>query len=162
MLDQLLVASRAGDEDRSQSLQYALLAATSVEGARAFFDLLLGVGHYAGNTDALPEDVRSAARKALRLAPDQESIGNLAAQYYLDPQVNGHEEALWELFDGVSNPSMLSALAVKAYQDGSPENAGQFLDRLGQTGDQGTVRAFVQAASQEPALLNAVGERLYA
>lgn len=162
VLDHILAARRAGDTGLAETLQYSLAAPTSVEGARALFDLLLGTGRYAGNTTALPEDLRATVRKAIRLAPDQEAIGDLAAQYYLDPQIGQRHEALLELFDGVAQPAMLSTLAVRAYQAGSPENAGQFLDRLAQSGDPGVVRAFVQAASQEPALLNTAAEKLYA
>lgn len=162
VVDQILAARRVGDTGLAETLQYSLAAPTSVEGARALFDLLLGTGRYAGNTTALPEDLRATVRKAIRLAPDQEAIGDLAAQYYLDSQVSGRNEALLELFDGIAQPTMLSALAVRAYQAGSPENAGQFLDRLAQSGDPGVVRALVQAASQEPALLNTAAEKLFA
>lgn len=162
VVDQILAARQSGDTSLAETLLYSLVAPTSVEGARALFDLLLGTGRYAGNTTDLPEDLRATVRKAIRLAPDQEAVGDLAAQYYLDPQISWRNEALLELFDGVAQPAMLSSLAVRAYQAGSPENAGHFLDRLVQSGDPGVVRAFVQAASQEPALLSAAAEKLYA
>lgn len=162
VVDQILAAKVAGDTSAAETLQYSLATPTSVEGARALLDLLLGTGRYAGNTTALPENLRETVRKAIRLAPDQEAIGDLAAQYYLDQQISGRNEALLELFEGIAQPTMLSALAVRAYQAGSPENAGQFLDRLAQNGDPGVVRALVQAASQEPALRNAAAEKLFA
>lgn len=125
-------------------------------------DLLLGTGRYAGNRGELPEEFRDAARKALRNALDREAIGNLAAALYLDPQLSGNNAALSELFDGVAHPNMLSSLAVRAYQGGSPENANQFLDRLVNVGDQGVVQAMLQAGTTEPRLFQAAAEWLYA
>ncbi len=162
VLDQVLKASSAGDSNFVGTLKKSLQSPTSLAGAEAMFDLLLGSGRYAAWRDALPEDLRATLRNAIRIAPDQEEIGNFAAGLYLASQANGHNAALWELYDGLAHPNMLSTLAVKAFQDGSPQNAVQFLDRLGQNGDQGTVQAFVQASSQEPALLKDTAERLYA
>jgi hypothetical protein len=162
VLDQAFAARSAGDSSLASTLLYSLEAPTTVEGAQVLFDLLLSTGRYSTSSDPLPEEFRSSVRKALRNAPDREAIGDLAARLYLDPQISGRSEALLELFNGVSHPSMLAALAVQAYQQGSQENALQFLDRLGQVGDQATVQAMVQAASREPALLNAASERLYA
>jgi hypothetical protein len=162
VLDQILSAQKSGDSGLAETLKYSLAAPTGVEGVQAMFDLLLGTGRYAGDAIAVPEDLRSTVRKAIRLAANQEAIGNVAAQYYLNLQVSGRNDALLELFDGVAHPSMLSALAVKAYQAGSAENAIQFLDHLAQSGDPGAVRAFMQTVSHEPALLNDAAEQLYA
>ena len=161
VLDQARAAQAAGDSSLASTLLYSLEAPTTVEGAKVLFDLLLGTGRYADNRETLPEAFRSAARKALRNAPDREGIGNLAARLYLDPQISGRNEALVELFGGVSHPNMLSSLAVQAYQAGAPESATQFLNQLGQVSEQGTVQAMVEVASREPALLNDAAERLY-
>jgi hypothetical protein len=161
VLDRVLAAQQAGDPVLTQELQYSLAAPTSVEGAKVLFEFLLGTGHYAGRTEPLPEGVRSAARKAIWLAPDQEGIGNLAADFYLDPQQSGRTDNLGELFNGVSHPSMLSALAVRAYQGGSPEEATRFLERLAQVDSQGAVSAFVRAAKQEGQLLNQAAAQVY-
>lgn len=143
VLDQILAAYRAGDETRASALLPALEAPTTTAGMQALFDFLLGRGQYAQVQDR-PEELVNAARKALRLAPDREAVGNLAASLYLDPQVMANTGALWELFDGVSHPVMLAKLATRAYQEGLSDNAGQFLARLGESDDQGTVQALVE------------------
>lgn len=162
VLDQVLAAQRAGDSSAASTLLYSLDSPTTTEGAQVLFDLLLGTGRYAENQAALPGEFRDAARKALRNAPDREGIGNLAAQLYLDPEISGRNEAVSELLDGVALPSMLSSLAIRSYQEGAPENAVQFLDRITRVDDQGAVQALVQAGSTESRLFNAAAERLYA
>lgn len=162
VLEQALAAERSGDSTAFSTLVSSFDSPTTAEGAQVLFDLLLGRGSYAGNFGALPEEIRDAARKALRNAPDREAVGNLAATLYLDPQVSGNNAALSELFEGIAHPNMLSALAVRAYQGGSPENANQFLDRLAGVPDQGAVQAMLQAGATEPRLFQAAAERLYA
>lgn len=130
VLDQALAAERSGDQKLASALISSLESLSTAEGARPVLDLLLGIGRYEGDPRQLPEDFREAARKALRSAPDQEGIGNLAAALYLDPRVVTNENALLELFDGLALPGMLSRLAVESFQAGSPEVAEQFLDRI--------------------------------
>jgi hypothetical protein len=160
VLDQLLAAYNVGDTDRANSLLAALEAPTTPDGVRAMFDMLLGRGVYAQTQGTLPAEVVSAIRKSLRAAPDRETVGKLAAELYLDPQVMTNSEAMREL-DEVSHPVMLAQLAGRAYQENLPENAAQFLDRLGQSDDQGTVQAIVQMVPNQSVPLDDVGMALY-
>jgi len=160
VLDQLLTAHNAGDTDRANLLLAALEAPTTTAGMRALFDVLLGHGSYAQTRGTLPTEVASAIRKALRAAPDRETVGQIAAELYLDPQVATNSRAMWEL-DEVSHPVMLAQLAGRAYQENLPENAAEFLDRLGQSGDQGAVQAMVQMVPNQSVPLDDVGMALY-
>jgi hypothetical protein len=161
VLDRILMANSADDADLASSLARSLRPPTSTDSVEVFLDLLLGNGRYAAYRGQLPDQLRSALREAIRAAPDRQGIGKLAAQIYVDLEASGREEAAVELFYDVAHPVMLSTLAVKAYQNGLPQDAAQFLDRLGEVGDQGTVQAFVEAAAQEPALFKDAAERLY-
>lgn len=144
VLDQIMAAYRAGDETRASSLLPALESPTTTAGMQALFDFLLGRGQYAQVAQDRPEELVNASRKALRLASDREAVGSLAASLYLNPEVMANDDAMWELFDGVSHPIMLAQLASRAYQEDLPDNAAQFLERLGETDDQGTVQALVE------------------
>lgn len=161
VLDGLLAAVRADDSDRIDWLMSAMVAPTTTDGIHVLFDLLLGRGAYAQSAELLPPEVLAAARKALLMAPDREAVGNWAAQLYLDPEVMANTEAMWELFDGVSHPVMLAQLAARAYEENLPENASQFLARLGESGGQGVVPALVQMASGAAVPLDDAAAVLY-
>ena len=161
VLDGLLAAVRADDSDRIDWLMSAMVAPTTTEGIHVLFDLLLGRGAYAQSPEALPPEVLAAARKALLMAPDREAVGHWAAQLYLDPEVMADAEAMWELFDGVSHPVMLAQLAARAYEENLPDNASQFLARLGESGGQGVVPAIVQMASGPAVPLDDAAAVLY-
>lgn len=162
VLNQALAAHQAGNPNLASTLLNSLDAPTTPEGAQVLFDLLLGRGNYASIRSGLSDEFVNAARKALRNAPNREAIGSLAAQLYLNPQILANNTALSELFDGIALPGMYSALAVRATQMGSTDNATQFLDRLAQVDDQGVVHAMIQAGNTEPRLFQAAAERLYA
>lgn len=161
VLDGLLAAVRADDSDRIDWLMSAMVAPTTTDGIHVLFDLLLGRGAYAQSAELLPPEVLAGARKALLMAPDREAVGNWAAQLYLDPEVMANTEAMWELFDGVSHPVMLAQLAARAYEENLPENASQFLARLGESGGQGVVPALVQMASGAAVPLDDAAAVLY-
>lgn len=160
VLDQLLAADNAGDTERVDLLLAALEAPTTTAGMWALFDLLLGRGGYAQAQGSLPAEVASGIRKSLRAAPDRETVGKLAAELYLDPQVMTNSEAMWEL-DEVSSPVMLAELAGRAYKENRAENAAELLDRLGQSDDQGVVQAIVQMVPNQSVPLDDVGMALY-
>jgi hypothetical protein len=160
VLDQLLTAHNAGDTDRANLLLAALEAPTTTAGMRALFDVLVGRGSYAETRGTLPTEVASAIRKDLRAAPDRETVGQIAAELYLDPQVATNSQAMWEL-DEVSHPVMLAQLAGRAYEENLPETAAEFLDRLGQSDDQGAVQAMVQMVPNQSVPLDDVGMALY-
>jgi hypothetical protein len=161
VLDQVLVIYNAGDVDFANSLLAALEAPTTPAGIRVMFDVLLGRGVDTRTQGGLPAEVVSAIRKALRAAGDREAVGTLAAELYLDPHGVTNEEAMWELFDGVAHPVMLAQLAGRAYQENLPENAADFLDRLGQSPDQGAVQAIVQMVPNQAVPLNDVAMALF-
>jgi hypothetical protein len=161
VLGQLLAAYRSGDKDRANTLLASLEAPTSAAGTRAIFDFLLGQGNFAHSQEVLPQEAVSAARKALLAAPDREAVGNLAARLYLDPQTMTNNVAMWELFDGVSHPLMLAQLAAHAYQENLPDNAAQFLDRLGASDDQSVVQALVQMVPNPSVPLDNAAMALY-
>jgi hypothetical protein len=161
VLGQLLVAYRSGDSDRANTLLAALEAPTTAEGMKVLFDFLLGRGNFARTQETLPAEAVAATRKALLAAPDRAAVGNLAASLYLDPSVMSNNVAMWELFDGVSHPLMLAHLATRAYQENLPENAGQFLDRLGKSDDQSAVQAVVQMVPNQAVPLNDAAMALY-
>ncbi|RPJ22350.1 MAG: hypothetical protein EHM35_18320, partial [Planctomycetaceae bacterium] len=159
VLDQALAAEQAGNSGLVSRLLSSLQWPASAEGAQTLLELLLG--QRPGVQGPLPEQFNLAVRRALREAPDRAAVGNLAAQLYLEAESSGNQAAMTELLNGVGLPSMMSALAVRAYGSGSLENATQFLDRLAQLDDQGAVEALVQAGGTEPHLFNAAAERLY-
>ena len=161
VLDELLSAVRSGDSDRTDLLMAAMVAPTTTEGMHLLFDLLLRRGAYAQATEGLPPEVLAAARKALFMAPDREAVGDWAAQLYLDPEVMVDVEAMWELFDGVSHPTMLARLAARAYEENLPENALPFLTRLGESAGQGVVSAVIQMASLPAVPLDDAATVLY-
>ena len=161
VLDELIEASRAHDAHRSDQLVAALEAPTKAGGLRLLFDLLLKQGAYADFEGDLPADVLAAARKALLAAPDREAVGILAAELYLDPRVMANRAAMWELFDGVSHPLMLSRLVARAYAENLPDNAAQIMARLGQSDEQGVVQAFAQLALSPSVPVDALAEALY-
>ena len=161
VLGQLLAAYRSGDEERANTLLASLEAPTSAAGTRAIFDFLLGQGNFAHSQEVLPQEAVSAVRKALLAAPDREAVGNLAARLYLDPQTMTNNVAMWELFDGVSHPLMLAQLAARAYQENLPDNAAQFLTRLGASDDQSVVQALVQLVPNPSVPLDNAAMALY-
>ena len=161
VFDQILTSHRNGDADGARALLAALEAPTTAAGYQAMFDFLLGRGAFAQSQEARPEELVAAIRKTLRTASDRETVGTLATQLYLDPQVAGNSAALSELFDGVSHPVMLAQLAARAYQENLPQNATQCLDRLRQHDDQGVVQALVQMTSNESVPLNDAANALY-
>ncbi len=161
VLDDLLAASRAGDEERINLDLTALEAPTTLEGIEVLFDLLLGQGAYAGNAGELSPEVVGALRKALLACPDREAVGDLAAQLYFDPDVLADKQAMWELFDGVSHPAMLAQLAARAYEENLSENAAQFMERLGESDEQAVVQAVVQLSSNPAVPVDDVAGALY-
>jgi tetratricopeptide (TPR) repeat protein len=161
VFDQISASYRNGDTDGARALLAAFEAPTTSAGYQAMFDFLLGRGAFAQSQDPRPEEVIAALRKALRTASDRETVGTLATQLYLDPQVVGNNAALTELFDGVSHPVMLAQLAALAYQENLPQNAAQFLDRLRQHDDQSVVQALVQMTSNQAVPLNDAATALY-
>ena len=161
VLDDLLAAVRSGDSDRADYLMAAMVAPTTEAGMHLLFDLLLGRGAYAQLPEGLPPEVSAAARKALLMASDRETVGLWAAQLYLDPEVMANPEAMWELFDGVSHPAMLAQLAARAYAENLPDNASPFLARLGESGGQGVVSAVIQMASAPAVPLDDAAAVLY-
>ena len=161
VLDDLLAAFQAGDEERISLGLTALEAPTTPEGVEVLFDLLLRQGAYAGNAGKLPPEVLDALRKALLSYPDRELVGELAAQLYFDPDVLADKQAMWELFDGVSHPVMLAHLAARAYEENLAENAAQFLARLGKSDEQGVVQAVVQMSSNPSVPVDDAAGTLY-
>lgn len=161
VLDDLLAASRTGDEERFSLDLTALEAPTTTEGIEVLFDLLLGQGAYAGNAGGLSPEVLAALRKALLAYPDREMVGDLAAQLYFDPDVLADKQAMWELFDGVSHPVMLAQLAARAYEENLAENAAQFMERLGESDEQGVVQAVVRMASNPAVPADDAANALY-
>lgn len=161
VLDDLLAASRAGDEERINLDLTALEAPTTLEGIEVLFDLLLGQGAYAGNAGELSPEVVGALRKALLACPDREAVGDLAVQLYFDPDVLADKQAMWELFDGVSHPAMLAQLAARAYEENLSENAAQFLERLGESDEQAVVQAVVQLSSNPSVPVDDAAGALY-
>ena len=161
VFDQILTTLRDGDTDGARVLLASFEAPTTTAGYQSMFDFLLCRGTYAQSQESPPEELVAATRKALRTAPDRETVGTLATQLYLDPEVGANDAALWELFEGVSHPVMLAQLATRAYQENLPQNATQFLDRLQQHDDQGVVQALVQMTSNEAVPLDATTSVLY-
>ena len=161
VLDDLLSAGRAGDEERLNRGLAALEASTTIEGIEVLFDLLLGQGAYAGTAGELPPEVLGALRRALLAYPDREAVGELAAQLYFDPDVLADKDAMWELFDGVSHPAMLAQLAARAYEENLSEPAAQFMERLGESDEQGVVPAVVQMASNPSVPVDDAAAALY-
>ena len=161
VLDDLLAASRAGDKERLNLDLAALEAPTTTEGIEVLFDLLLGQGAYAGNAGELSPEVLGALRKALLAFPDREAVGELAVQLYFDPDVLADREAMWELFDGVAHPAMLAELAARAYDENLSEPAAQFMERLGESDEQGVVQAVVQMAAHPAVPVDDAAAALY-
>lgn len=161
VLDDLLAASQTGDEERLNRDLTALEAPTALEGIEVLFDLLLGQGAYAGNAGDLSPEVLGALRKALLAYPDRGAVGELATQLYFDPDVLADREAMWELFDGVSHPDMLAQLAARAYEENLSEPAAQFMERLGESDEQGVVPAVVQMASNPSVPVDDAAAALY-
>jgi len=161
VFDQILTSHRNGDTDGARALLPSFEAPTTKAGYQTMFDFLLGRGAYAQSQEYRPEELVAATRKALRTAPDSETVGSLATQIYLDPEIAANDAALWDLLEGVSHPVMLAQLATRAYQENLPQNATQFLDRLQQHDDQGVVQALVQMASNEAVPLDTTSNVLY-
>lgn len=161
VVGQILQAQNKGQASLATSLLASLDTPATVNGASALFELLLGMGQYAGSSMDITDPLRTAARKALLNAPDRDAVGHLAADLYLDLQTMGRQDALLELTEGVSHPGMLSELAIRACESGAAETASQWLQRLSQVSDQGVVSAFARVAAQEPALLNQTAKLLY-
>lgn len=161
VLDQGLAALREGDSDLARELSYSLESLSTVEGTRPLLDLLSGTGRYAGLNDTLPDELRAAARKAVRNVTDRKAVGEVAAELYLDLAIAGNDGALLELFEGVAHPNMLAVLAVQSFRSGESENATGFLDRLVRIDDESAVQAIIEAGSAEVGLFDDVAERLY-
>ncbi len=161
VLDELLAAGLAGDADRTMLGMAALEAPTTTDGLRALFDLVLGRGGYAGLQGELPPEVLIAARKALLSHPDREMVGNMAVELYLDRNAMADETAMWELFDGVSHPVMLSKLAARAYAADLPDNAAQFMARLDESDEPGVVEAVVRMTASPSVPVVEAAETLY-
>ncbi len=161
VLDELLSAYQTGDDERGDRMVAALEAPTTPEGLQMYFDLLLKRGAYADLQGELPPEVLSAARNALLSSPDPEIVGDMAADLYLDPEVMANESAMWELFDGVSHPLMLSQLVARAYEENLPDNAAKIMERLGQSDEQGVVQAVVDLALNPSVPVDEAAEALF-
>lgn len=161
VLGELLAAYQAGNDALGDRMVAALEAPTSPEGLQSIFDLLLKQESYADLAGDLPDEVLAAARKALLDYPDKELVGDMAANLYLDPAMMANEKAMWELFDGISHPIMLSRLVARAYEENLPDNATKIMERLGQSDEQGVVQAVVQLALNPAVPVDAAADALY-
>ena len=161
VLDELVSAYQAGNDVLGDRMVAALEAPTTPEGLQSIFDLLLKQGAYADIAGDLPPEVLAAARKALLDYPEKELVGDMAANLYLDPGMMKNEQAMWELFDGISHPIMLSRLVARAYEENLPDNAAKIMERLEQSDEQGVVQAVVQLALNPAVPVDAAADALY-
>lgn len=146
VLDELLRASGAGDDDRTDVMVAALESPTTPEGISVLFDFLLGRGAYAQVGGNMQPEAISAARRALLDAADRDAVGDLAVDLYLEAKETGNEAGLQELIDGVAHPYMLARLAASAYEEGQPQDADRFVRRLLESDEQHVVHAVIQLA----------------
>ena len=148
VLDELLEACRSENDVLADRMVAALESTTTAEGAQLLLDFLLQRGIYTGLEDPVPAEARAAVRKALLSQTDQEMVGALAANLYLDPEIMANPAAQRELGDGLSAPWMLAQLAVHAYAAGRPDLATSWLDRLQQSDEPAALPAMLDWAGQ--------------
>lgn len=161
VLTQLLTVQREGDSDQAGILLSALETPTTIEGARVMLNLLLGRESFVEYRDDVPEGIRDAVQKALRIASDQEAVGLMAANIYMEARLDEDVSAQREILEGVSHPAMYAELAVLSNRADLQEEARQFLSYLSESDNQQTIRAVVEIAAQEESLLPELAPLLY-
>jgi hypothetical protein len=151
----------AGRTEEGLTLATALASPVSPEAAEPFFDLLLGRGEFAPAGAKIPEELRLSLRKALRAAPESESVGRYSVGLYAQLEASNNEDALRELVEGVSHPVMLAELAVRAHGAGRSEEATRFMDQIIATKDTSVVSALIKLATADPSMLSEASETAY-
>lgn len=132
-----------------------------IEGAKGLLKSLLGQDSSDIRSKALPAEVQSTLRKALRSASDAEEIGRWLAQIYSDMQSSGQAANSNELLGGVAHPAMVGELATQAQGQGKPQEVTSLFDRLIAMDDPGVVGAVARLASKQPLLLNEASEVMF-
>lgn len=125
LINAILHAFITGDSDVADGLIQALADAQTPESAVALTRVITE-----GSTDLpfqqMPEGLKYAIQKAIRLNPDAEATALALATTY-NSQVSS--EVVGDLED-VRHPLMLSILAEEAYQSGDSARAGDFVRKL--------------------------------
>jgi hypothetical protein len=115
------------DQELQENMLQALTYLDSPLGAVVLAEFIAGRREASMHFDELPEGVRYACEKAVRLVPDAKAVGSALSEQYLGEDATEDEQ---QRLADISHPAMLANLVATAYEEGNTEVAYEFMDRL--------------------------------